>query len=310
VKEKINFQESLAKIIDTKQPFSTGALYAFSNLEPEQQTLFETAWPAIDPERRRRVARSLVELAEDDIELEFSAVYFFLLKDPDPQIRSKAIDGLWEDESREFLAHLLELVAKDPDEGVREAAALGLSRFAYLAETGKLRERWVKRLREGLFDRLHSDDTEVSRRALEALGYFGQDEQVIRAVQESYNSDDEVVKASALKAMGRSINKRWLPEIGKELTSPEPALRYEAASAAGEMVADELTQPVIQLCEDEDREVQLAAIWALGQIGGSEASRTLKTLANSDDEGLANAANEALTELAFASNPLNVTSNR
>jgi HEAT repeat protein len=87
-------------------------------------------------------------------------------------------------------------------------------------------------------------------------------------------------------------------------------LRYEAASAAGEMVADELTQPVIQLCEDEDREVQLAAIWALGQIGGPESSRTLKALANSDDEGLANAANEALTELSFANNPLNVTSNR
>lgn len=308
--EKINFQESLVKIIDTKQPFSTGALYAFSNLEPENQARFEMAWPLIEPERRRRVATALVELAEDDIELEFSSVYFFLMKDPDPRVRGKAIDGLWEDESRELLARLLELVAKDPDEGVRETAALGLSRFAYLAETGKLKERWVTRLREALFDRLHSDDAEVSRRALEALGYFGQDDQVIRAVQEGYASDDEIVKGSALKAMGRSLNKRWLPEIGKELGSPEPALRYEAATAAGEMSADELTQPVIRLCEDEDREVQLAAIWALGQIGGAESSRTLKALANSDDEGLANAANEALTELNFANNPLNVTGNR
>jgi len=118
------------------------------------------------------------------------------------------------------------------------------------------------------------------------------------------------MKASALKAMGRSINKRWLPEVGKELTSAEPSLRYEAATAAGEMSADELTQPVIRLCDDTDREVVLAAIWALGQIGGPESSRALKALANSDDEALANAANEALTELAFANNPLNVMNNR
>lgn len=308
--EKINFQESLAKIIDTKQPFSTGALYAFSNMEPEDQARFERAWPAIESDRRRRTITALVELAEDDINLIFNSVYFFLLKDQDAQVRGRAIEGLWEDESRELLARLLEMVAKDPDEGVREKAALGLSRFAYLAETGKLKERWVTRLRQGLFDRLHSDDTNVSRRALEALGYFGQDDQVIRAVQEGYNSDDELVKASALKAMGRSINKRWLPEVGKELGSQEPALRYEAVTAAGEMSADELTQLVIRLTEDQDREVQLAAVWSLGQIGGAESSRTLKALTESDDEVLATAATEALNELAFASNPLNVMGNR
>ncbi len=308
--EKINFQESLVKIIDTKQPFSTGALYAFSNMEPEDQARFELAWPAIVPERRRRVVTALVELAEDDIELEFAGVYFFLLKDEDPQVRGRAIDGLWEDESRELLARLLELVAKDPDENVREKAALGLSRFALLAETGKLKERWVTRLRQGLFDRLHSDDASVSRRALEALGYFSQDDQVIRAIQEGYNSDDELIKASALKAMGRSLNKRWVPEVGKELGSEEPVLRYEAVAAAGEMNADELTQPVIRLCEDPDREVQLAAIWSLGQIGGAESSRTLKAITDSEDEILATAATEALAELAFASNPLNVMGNR
>lgn len=309
-KEKVNFQESLAKIIDTKQPFSTGALYAFSNMEPEDQARFELAWPKIEADRRRRTVTALVELAEDNINLDFSSVFTFLLNDAEPQVRGKAIEGLWEDESREFLARLLELVVKDPDEFVREKAALGLGRFAYLAETGKLRERWVNKLREGLFDRLRSGEMAVSRRALEALGYFGQDDQVIQAIKEGYNSDDELVKASALKAMGRSINKRWLPEVGKELGSNEPMLRYEAATAAGEMSADELTQPVIRLCEDQDREVQMAAIWALGQIGGQESSRALKALAEADDETLANAANEALTELSFASNPLNVVNNR
>jgi HEAT repeat protein len=310
VPEKINFQENLAKITDTKQTFSTGALTALSNMEPENQARFETAWPLVEPDRRRRVATALVELAEDNISLDFTGVFHFLVKDADPQVRGRAIEGLWEDETRDWLNKLLELVAKDPDETVREKAALGLSNFAYLAETNKLTDRLTKKVREGLFEQLKSKDMGVSRRVLEALGYFGQDEAVIRAIQEAYNSDDELVKASALKAMGRSINKRWLPEVGKELTSPEPALRYEAATAAGEMSADELTQPVILLVEDPDREVVLAAVWALGQIGGQESSRTLKALENGDDETLAAAATEALTELAFASNPLNVVSNR
>ena len=308
--EKINFQETLAKIIDPNQNITAGSLPAFSNMTPEDQARFELVWPALDLERRRRLVVALVELAEDNISLDFSGAFFFIVKDPDAQVRGKAIEGLWEDESRDWLNKLLELVAKDPDATVREKAALGLSNFAYLAETGKINDRWIKKLRDGLFEQLNSKDTHISRRSLEALGYFGTDEQVIRAIQDAYNNDDELVKASALKAMGRSINKRWLPEVGKELTSAEPSLRYEAATAAGEMSADELTQPVIRLVEDPDREVVLAAVWALGQIGGPESSRTLKALANGDDEALANAANEALTELSFASNPLNVMGNR
>lgn len=308
--EKINFQETLAKILDPNQTLTTGSLPAFSNMASEDQARLGQVWPAVELDRRRKVATALVELAEDNISLDFTDAFFFLLKDEDAQVRGKAIEGLWEDESRDWLNKLLELVAKDPDATVREKAALGLGNFAYLAETGKINDRWIKKLREGLFEQLNSKDTHVSRRALEALGYFGNDEQVIRAIQDAYANDDELVKASALKAMGRSINKRWLPEIGKELNSAEPSLRYEAATAAGEMSADELTQPVIRLIDDSDREVVLAAVWALGQIGGPESSRTLKALANGDDEALSNAANEALTELSFASNPLNVMGNR
>ena len=61
---KINFQDSLAKFKDNEQPFSTGALYAFSNLEPEDQAKFEAAWPTIPLERQRRTVTALIELAQ------------------------------------------------------------------------------------------------------------------------------------------------------------------------------------------------------------------------------------------------------
>ncbi len=306
--KKLNFQESLTRIKDTESDFSTGALYALSNMEPENQAKFEAAWPLIEVERRRRVVAAVIELAEDDIELDFNLPYFFMLSDLDPLVRGKAIDGLWEDESRELLAKLLDILAHDPDEFVREKAALGLSRFALLGETGKLKERWTTRLREGLLA-VPPKPLAVARRALEALGYFGQDEIVLKAIERAYTSDDELLKASALKAMGRSVNKRWLPEVGKELSSPDPALRYEAVQAAGEMGSDELLQPVIELTNDRDLEVQLAAIWSLGQIGGPEAQRTLKNVQESDRETLVNAANDALAELTYSANPLNVLGN-
>ena len=311
-KKTPNFNESLNKIQDTEQPFSTSALVAFSNMEPEDQERFETAWNELPLERRRKAVAAMIELAEEDVQLDFGPVLFFMLNDKDVQVRSKAIEGLWEDESREFLAKLLELLANDPEEFVREKAALGLSNFAYLAELGKLKERWIEKLREALLAQAAPENRSVPvrRRSLEALGYFGQDERTLRLIEKAYTSDDELLKASALKAMGRSVNKRWLPEIGKELSNREPALRYEAAAAAGELGSEELVPPIIGLTEDEDREVQLAAIWALGQIGGPEARRKLSELSNNEDEGLVSAAKDALAEITYADNPLNVLSNQ
>ena len=307
-KTKLSFSESMARLKDNEQPFSTGALYAFSNMSPEDQARMEAEWSEIAVERQRRISASLAELVEDDIKLDFTEIFMFLLTDPDAQVRGKAIDGLWENESRELLSKLLTIVTDDPADEVREKAALGLSRFAYLASIGKLKERWVQKLHETLINLTGNDKTPylVARRVVEALGYFSADDRVVKIIERAYNSDDDRVRGSALKAMGRSVNKRWLPEVGKQLTSRTALLRFEAVQAAGEMGSDELTGPVISLTNDTDREVQLAAIWSLGQIGGPEANRVLKEIAGSDDEILVTAANDALAEIVYASNPLNV----
>jgi HEAT repeat protein len=151
-----------------------------------------------------------------------------------------------------------------------------------------------------------SNPLNVRRRAVEGLGYFSNDERVQEFITRSYHSDDELIKASALVAMGRTVDKRWIPEIGKELSNESPALRYEAARAAGELGSLELVTPLIELTRDHDPEVRLASIWALGQVGGQEASRTLKALSNSESETVREAAKEALSEIAYSKNPLNV----
>ena len=84
------------------------------------------------------------------------------------------------------------------------------------------------------------------------------------------------------------------------------AIRYEAAVAGGKL-GDETTVPdVAELIEDEDPQVQLAAIEALGVIGGSAAKRALLGSLEMGDETLEQAARDAIEEIEFDDDPLSL----
>lgn len=306
-KPRVTFEENLAKIKDLDQPLPTSALYALSAMTPERQTQFEAIWPGLDAVRKFKVAASMLDLTEELAELDFSSVYVFLLHDSDPRVRAKAVEGLAEDESRAVLGEFLKLLENEPSPEVREKVALNLAHFALFAETGRLPQRWVDRLRDTLLGQAEAgkNPPEIERRVIEALGYFNNNEQVTKIIERAYRSENEMLKAAALRAIGRNINPRWLPELGKEMSSPLALHRYEAATASGEMGSKELLPSLLRLSEDSDRQVRLAAIWALGQVGGPEAQRTLRVLVKSENSAEREAAQEALKDLAFAENPLN-----
>src|SRR5689334_1550889 len=215
-------------------------LKPLSGLDREERADFWPAWTAIMARRRAEIARAMVELAEDDIELDFAAAQIWLLDDDDSEVRASAIEGLWENTSPALLHGLLQLMRSDPAPAVRAAATLSLSRFAYLAELEELEQRDVQALRDGLLAVIRDtrQPLEVRRRALESAGYFGSVGEIQRQVELAYASDEQLLRESALVAMGRSMLERWLPSIGRELASPSPALRYEAARAAGEMAEE------------------------------------------------------------------------
>jgi HEAT repeat protein len=54
---------------------------------------------------------------------------------------------------------------------------------------------------------------------------------------------------------------------------------------------------LIPLLHDQDAEVQAAAIWALGQIGGKEARQALEELLREGDERIGDNVRRALSEL-------------
>jgi HEAT repeat protein len=282
------------------QPLSTRELRVFSGLTRADYALFWPTWQRIDPERRTEIARSMVELAEDTIELDFAELWYWLLDDDAVDVRMAAVDGLWEDLSPRVMRRMLELMRLDPAPGVRADAAMALSRFAYQAVCGDL-EHDKDVLRDGLLAvGLDQDQPlEVRRRALESAGYFADSDEVQRQIELAYRSNEQLLRESAIVAMGRSMEPRWLPIIGKELESSSPALRYEAIHAVGELSEDAraLVPKLLPLVDDHDSEVALAAIWALGQIGGPVAQRTLERLSRSQDESRREAASDALAEL-------------
>jgi HEAT repeat protein len=264
---------------------------------------FWPAWSAVAPMRRADIARAMVDLAEDDIDLEFSEPLLWLLDDDDAEVRSIAVEGLWESDSARVLRRLLAMLRGDPAPPVRVQVAMALSRFAYRAELDELDERDAQALRDALLGMILDgrQPLDVRRRALESAGYFANLAEVQRQIGLAYESDEQLLRESALVAMGRSVSSRWLPTIAKELASPSPALRYEAARAAGEMAEEArgLLPKLAPLLNDSDSEVALAAIWALGQVGGDSARRALQQVRKSEDEARSQAAADALEELSL-----------
>ncbi|MBI2941449.1 MAG: HEAT repeat domain-containing protein, partial [Chloroflexi bacterium] len=146
---------------------------------------------------------------------------------------------------------------------------------------------------------------ELRRRALEAVSHRSLPA-VAAAIERAYASPDLKMRASAICAMGRNCDRRWLDIIGSELASGGPELRYEAARASGELGEPVLVRPLARLLVDRDPEVRVAAVGALGEIGGRQARQALKYCLESDDLVIRDAAAEALKNLDFLEDPLDV----
>ncbi len=300
------FHDTLRIVGDSRRRLVYRELRGLSDIGREFEAPFLEAWQAIDLDRRREIVRAMVELAEDNVDVDFRDVFTACLGDGDPDVREAAVEGLWEDDRPRTMRQLLRMLAEDPDDGVRAATAVALGRFAYHATLNELREGDAARLRGALVGvtRDLDDSVDVRRRALEGAGYFSGPD-VDELIAAAYASGDARLKASAVAAIGHSLDARWLPVIRAELRSTEPAMRYEAAHASGEWghEAVPLVEQLLPLAEGDDPEIYRAALWALGQIGGDAARRLLHRMGQSNEPGRQAAAQEALSELEFDVDP-------
>jgi HEAT repeat protein len=296
--EPANIKEIINNLSNADQPLQNTALADLSNIGLSDITYFAQIWSGINLDRRRKIINLLVELSEENFELNFDSIFKNCLKDSDPDIRAKAIEGLWENEETTLITPFIRMLNEDTSEMVQAAAAKALSKYAMLAELKKLGPNSSARVSQALLAILadKSKPREVWRRALEAAAPLSVPEVRI-AIEEAYKSGDIKVKNSAIFAMGRNCDTVWSPILIKELSNTNADTRYEAAGACGEICDEESVPHLIKLTQDKDIEVLQAAIIALGKIGGNKAKAHLLKCKSSPDELVSEAAEKALKQI-------------
>ena len=276
-----------------------------SDLSPGELSRLARVWLKVPAARKQKVVENLVELAAENAELDFSAIFKLCLNDSDEVVRQKSITGLWEYEDRSLIPTLLELLESDASGQVRASAAMALGKFSSLAQDGKILPKDSELVKASLTKTLQ-DDTEgleVRRRALESVAPFRSPD-INEYIHWAYDSDDLDLKCSSLYAMGKTGELHWLSVLFKELQNPSPPIRYEAANACGELDEEEAAPHLIPLLHDDDFQVQLATIGALGEIGGSLAKRALRRSLKGGDPSLEDATREALENIKGTEDPL------
>jgi len=300
-------EATLDHLANTGEPLLSSKLADLSNLSPEEVKLFEQVWAAIEPERQRQIVYRLVELAEDNVKLDFDSIFRGRLNDQDAEVRRKAIEGLWESEDTSLINPLINLLEQDSSEKVQAAAATALGEFVMLVELEKLRSSYKSKIEHALLNVTNdrSIPIEVRRRALEAVAPLSLTE-VKGAITEAYRSRNDKLKISAIYAMGKNCDPSWLAILLRELANANAEMRHEACGACGELGEEEATPYLIELVNDPDPEIQLAAIQALGKIGGTEAEECLERCLNNSSEPVRQVAEQALNELVVEEDPLSL----
>lgn len=300
----VTFEQVVGRLLEPAGRINASDLRSLSALTSAQLGEMERSWPRIALEKRRKTIQMLSDLTEDNIELDYVGVFRIVLRDPDAEVRQKAVQGLWEDEEAATARAVVGMLRDDPSSDVRAAAATNLGHFIYQLEMEDLDPVTGEVIKAALYEVFENEaePLEVRRRAAESLGYLAE-ERAQKAIERAYADPALKMRVSALFAMGRSCDERWFNTVLEELGSDESELRFEAARAAGELEDRRAVTPLLALVGDPDPEVRVAAVGALGAIGGPRARQALHRISQAGDRHLAAAAEEAIEELELFADP-------
>jgi HEAT repeat protein len=299
--EPLSFQKVLDSLVETNKDFPQHYLREFSDLGTSELKSILDVWPRVGLSRKLSVLDRLSALAEHDTLVSFDDLARALLTDDDPQIRTRAIRLLSENEGVDLVPSYLDMLSEDPDISVRAEAARVLNLFVDLGELEEISEAIHRQVEDALLMAVTGeDDVRVRRAALESLGYSSRPE-VATLIESSFHREDPNWQTSALVAMGRSADERWTDDVTRSLVNENDNIRRAAVQAAGELSLKS-TRPLLlkMLGEEEDDAVMSAVIWSLSQIGGEDVRTYLENLLDQiEDEDQVAFLEEALDNLAF-----------
>jgi len=297
---EISFQTVLEALLNTDTTLDPAYLFRLSDLEGEDAQQIKEAWSQIPDWRRRALLEDIEQLADDNNLLSFEQICRIAIDDDDPRVRFLAVRPMFMYEPVDLIGKITSMLENDADENVRAVCASTLGKFVYLGEIEDIPHQTKDEIVDCLLRVTQSEDTrEVRRRALEALG-FTTHKTIPGLIDQAFASEHNDWLVSALFAMGRTYDSRWAPKVVQMLHHQSPAIRFEAARAAGELEIRDAVQNLLELIEDTDEDVRLAATWSLSQVGGEGVMEALENqlkVARSQEE--ARVAQEALDNLLF-----------
>ena len=301
--QEIPFEALVEALLDVDTPFSPRFLYRLSDLEAAELEMLKEVWEQVPDWRRKALLEDVETLGAANYRLSFENLARFTILDSLAEVRLPSIRTLSEYEATDLIELYRQALSQDSDALVRAAAATALSHYVYLGEIEELPSELLREIEQDLIEVIRSEDAKlVRRRALEALSFSAREE-VTEFISTAYDSADKEWIVSAVFAMGRSANEKWAPQVLENLENHFPAIRAEAARAAGELELHAAVPQLLEMLDDHDSDVRAASTWSLSQIGGEGVQEALEVMyEQTDDQEEAELIEAALENLEFTEN--------
>lgn len=273
-----------------------------------------------------RVTELLVEqLGSEDLEIRKAAVValgrigdaraapaLIEVLDEDPELVIPAADALAKIGDPRAFEALLALVG-DTNAGVRQAVVGALNSLGSPLMQGRVlplledddpnvRESAVKiagyfgypECVELLLKRCHDEDERVRRAAVEHLPFI-EDERATPSLVSALRHETPKVRAAAAGALALAEGAEVSASLIEALGDEDSWVRYFAARSLGRLKVVESADALAGLARDDKaNHVRIAAVEALGSIGGETAVGAITSILKSDEPDLARAAVNAL----------------
>jgi len=296
-------QPVIDALLDTSRIFPARYISFFSDISDEGLKAVKDVWPLISIERKVALLSDFEEAMETDSLLSFDDLAQLALEDNEAEVRSRAISLLWESKDAKFLEKLCGLLASDPSDLVKIAAAAGLGRFVLMGELDevpkKSQDLAISALRQKQLEKAHK---EIQQEILKSLAYQGTSE-INRQIELAKKDTDTTWQLAAIIAMGRTADERWETDVLDAMDSQITAIQNEAVKAAGEIEMESARLPLLDMIETgiSDLELRMHVIWALARIGGEDVKETLNHLLDdAEDEEEIEVIEMALEHLEFS----------
>ena len=296
----IPFDELTEALLDSDTTLAPRYLFRLSGIEGDELSKLDQIWLDISASRRKGLIEDLSAFAETNSLLSYENVFKLGLIDKKSDIRTIAILALWECGEPDLIPTFLEILENDEDSSTQAQAASGLGHYVYMGELEELKPEIYENIISKLLGVMDSEaDPPIRRSALESLG-FSSHPKLPSLIEDAYDYGDEDWLTSALIAMGRSANEQWNPMVMVKLDHVDAKVRLRAAESAGELNIQAASPILIHLLNNEDEEVQFAAVWALSEVGGIDARVALESLLEqTEDEEAIELIETAIDNLAY-----------